>query len=62
MLLVGLAYVVNETLDRAMLKSILFNQYLENGDAKNSSQALSMARIFAIEIIKDELLFLKLLD
>ncbi len=43
MLLVGLAYVVNETLDRAMLKSILFNQYLENGDAKNSSQALSMA-------------------
>ena len=43
MLLVGLAYVVNETLDRAMLKSILFNQYLEDGDAKNSSQALSMA-------------------
>ena len=43
MLLVGLAYVVNETLDRAMLKSILFNQYLENGDAENSSQALSMA-------------------
>ena len=26
-----------------MLKSILYNQYLENGDAENSSQALSMA-------------------
>ena len=34
MLLVGLAYVVNETLDRAMLKSILFNQYLENGEVE----------------------------
>jgi len=43
MLLVGLAYVINETLDRAMLKSLLFNQYLENGEAKTENQALSMA-------------------
>ena len=27
MLLVGLAYVINETLDRAMLKEILYQQY-----------------------------------
>ena len=43
MLLVGLAYVINETLDRAMLKSLLFNQYLENGEAKTENEALSMA-------------------
>ena len=43
MLLVGLAYVVNETLDRAMLKSILYDQYLENGSAKSSNEALKMA-------------------
>tara|TARA_B100001287_G_scaffold70393_1_gene58039 strand:- start:47116 stop:48633 length:1518 start_codon:yes stop_codon:yes gene_type:complete len=43
MLLVGLAYVINETLDRAMLKSILYNQYLKNGDANSSNEALKMA-------------------
>ena len=43
MLLVGLAYVVNETLDRAMLKSILYDQYLESGSAKSSNEALKMA-------------------
>ena len=37
---IGLAYVVNETLDRAMLKSILYNQYLENGDAENGSHII----------------------
>jgi len=43
MLLVGLAYVINETLDRAMLKTILHDQYLENGSASNSNEALKMA-------------------
>lgn len=43
MLLVGLAYVINETLDRAMLKSILYNQYIENGIAKSPNEALKMA-------------------
>jgi O-antigen/teichoic acid export membrane protein len=43
MLLVGLAYVINETLDRAMLKSILYDQYLENGTATSSNEALKMA-------------------
>ena len=43
MLLVGLAYVVNETLDRAMLKEILYNQYLSDGAASNSTEALKMA-------------------
>ena len=38
MLLVGLAYVINETLDRAMLKEILYQQYLELGTS--SSKAL----------------------
>ena len=33
MLFVGLAYVVNETLDRAMLKSILFDQYMIEGNS-----------------------------
>ena len=31
MLLVGLAYVINETLDRAMLKEILYQQYIDLG-------------------------------
>ena len=43
MLLVGLAYVINETLDRAMLKSILYDQYLKSGTAKSSNEALKMA-------------------
>lgn len=43
MLLVGLAYVINETLDRAMLKSILHDQYLESGSASSSNEALKMA-------------------
>lgn len=42
MLLVGLAYVVNETLDRAMLKEILYHQYLDNG--ATNSKALEMAQ------------------
>jgi O-antigen/teichoic acid export membrane protein len=42
MLLVGLAYVVNETLDRAMLKEILYQQYLNHG--ANNSKALEMAQ------------------
>ena len=43
MLLVGIAYVVNETIDRAMLKSILYEKYLEDGSASNGAQALKMA-------------------
>ena len=42
MLLVGLAYVINETLDRAMLKQILYQQYLELGTS--SSKALEKAQ------------------
>jgi O-antigen/teichoic acid export membrane protein len=42
MLFVGLAYVVNETLDRAMLKEILYNQYIENG--LDSTEALELAQ------------------
>ena len=42
MLLVGLAYVINETLDRAMLKEILYQQYLELGTS--SSKALEKAQ------------------
>ena len=42
MLFVGIAYVVNETLDRAMLKEILYNQYLENG--LNSTDSLELAQ------------------
>ena len=42
MLFVGLAYVINETLDRAMLKEILYQQYLEEG--ANSKQALELAQ------------------
>ncbi len=44
MLFVGLAGIVNETLDRSMLKTMLFNQYLEDGTAANSQEALSMAQ------------------
>ena len=42
MLFVGLAYVINETLDRAMLKEILYNQYLESGI--NNTEALKLAQ------------------
>ena len=41
MLFVGLAYVINETLDRAMLKNILFNSYIEDGF--NSTESLTKA-------------------
>ncbi len=44
MLLVGLAYVVNETLDRAMLKEILYRQYLNEVPEIGSSQALINAQ------------------
>lgn len=42
MLFVGLAYVINETLDRAMLKEILYQQYLDKG--VNSTDALELAQ------------------
>ena len=41
MLLVGLAYVINETLDRAMLKTILFEKYSREG--YNEKESLSKA-------------------
>ena len=41
MLFVGLAYVINETLDRAMLKNILFELNLTAGF--DSSEALTKA-------------------
>ena len=41
MLFVGLAYVINETLDRAMLKNILFDMNISNN--YNSSESLTMA-------------------
>ncbi len=44
MLFVGLAYVVNETLDRAMLKEILYNQNLESNDLNISENALELAQ------------------
>ena len=44
MLLVGLAYVVNETLDRAMLKELLYRQYLNEIPEITSSQALIKAQ------------------
>ena len=44
MLLVGLAYVVNETLDRAMLKELLYRQYLTEIPEITSSQALIKAQ------------------
>jgi len=43
MLFVGLAYVVNETLDRAMLKSILYEQNITNG--LNEELAVAKAQI-----------------
>ena len=43
MLFVGLAYVVNETLDRAMLKSILYEQHIANGFSEEL--AVSKAQI-----------------
>ena len=44
MLFVGLAYVINETLDRAMLKEILYNQYLENGMGPTESLELAQSK------------------
>ncbi|MDG2343889.1 MAG: oligosaccharide flippase family protein [Flavobacteriales bacterium] len=44
MLFVGLAYVINETLDRAMLKEILYNQNLESADLNISENALELAQ------------------
>ncbi|MBG16374.1 MAG: polysaccharide biosynthesis protein [Crocinitomicaceae bacterium] len=41
MLFVGLAYVINETLDRAMLKNILFDMNISNN--YSSSESLTMA-------------------
>ena len=41
MLFIGLAYVINETLDRAMLKNILYNSYIEEGF--NSTESLTKA-------------------
>ena len=41
MLFVGLAYVINETLDRAMLKNILFERYIDQG--LSSSESLTKA-------------------
>lgn len=45
MLFVGLAGIINETLDRSMLKTMLSNQYIENGTAKTIQEATSMALI-----------------
>ena len=44
MLLVGLAYVINETLDRAMLKEILYQQYLIESPEIGQSDALIKAQ------------------
>lgn len=44
MLFVGLAGIVNETLDRAMLKNMLSNEYLKDGVASNMQQAVEMAQ------------------
>ena len=44
MLLVGLAYVINETLDRAMLKEILYQQYLIESPKIEQSEALIKAQ------------------
>ncbi len=44
MLLVGLAYVINETLDRAMLKEILFSQYIESGISRTESLKLAQSQ------------------
>ena len=44
MLLVGLAYVINETLDRAMLKEILYQQYLIESPEIGQSEALIKAQ------------------
>jgi len=44
MLFVGLAGIVNETLDRAMLKNILTNQYLDQGVAPTMQKAVEMAQ------------------
>ncbi len=41
MLFVGLAYVINETLDRAMLKNILFERYIDQG--LSSTESLTKA-------------------
>ncbi len=43
MLFVGLAYVINETLDRAMLKSMLFEHYMQEGSSYN--EALKEAQV-----------------
>ena len=44
MLFVGMAGMINEMLDRAMLKDILHETYLANGTASTKAEAISMAR------------------
>ena len=44
MLLVGLAYVVNETLDRAMLKTILFEKYSKEGYSNKDSLSKALVQ------------------
>ena len=48
MLFVGLAFVINETLDRAMLKDMLYNQYMDSGmsSVKSLEMALSQNGIY----------------
>ena len=51
----GLAYVVNETLDRAMLKELLYRQYLNDIPEITSSQALIRPNLpmeFMVQTIK----------
>ena len=44
MLLVGLAYVINETLDRAMLKTILFEKYSREGYSNKESLSKALVQ------------------